>query len=364
MNVYPKASVYEKASLRIGFTLVELLVVIAIIGVMVGLLLPAVQAAREAARRMQCMNHLKQLGLALHNYESSFSVFPPLGTVAGTGFASNSYSAQARILPYLEQANLHHLLDFSINPWDGSAPNPSLDPLVFSTVVSVFQCPSDPAPIHAMVSGIPCAGINYMVSSGSGTGTTYDLRRRTDGVAYVNSAVRIGDVTDGMSNTVFMSETVRGDGTDVTLPAGVTPPWPYRKMLSGTSGSSPSATGGVGFRGTGAGWSGDPIQNPDLSLVVATHTGWSGGQNGTGRGLSWVRAIPTNTATNGYNPPNSRIPDIQVHGTGYFGPRSKHPGGAQALLGDGSVRFLGDSIATSVHWGIHSASGGEVLGDF
>lgn len=350
-----------------GFTLIELLVVIAIIAVLIALLLPAVQQAREAARRTQCKNHLKQLGLALHNYESTYSVFPPLGTIGSSSFATDSYSPQARILPYLEQANMHNLLDFSINPWGGSpsGPNPVLNLNVFSTSIPVFQCPSDPGPARYTVEGVSCAGINYMVSTGSGTGTTYDVRRRTDGVAYVNSAVRIRDVTDGMSNTVLMSETIRGDGSDVTLAAGATPQRPYQKILSGTTGSTPSPTGGVpGFKGTGSGWSGDPIQNPDLSQVLATHTGWNGGQAGSGRGLSWVRAIPTYTATHGYNTPNSKIPDMQVHGAGFFGPRSFHTGGANALFGDGAVRFLSDNIDAVLHRNLHSSNGGEVIGEF
>jgi len=348
---------------RSGFTLIELLVVIAIIAILVSLLLPAVQQAREAARRTQCKNNLKQLGLALHNYESTYSVFPPQGT-GPTSTVSNSYSPQARLLPFIDQANMHNMLDFSVNPWTSSGPNPDLEPQIFSTLIAVFQCPSDAAPTHYTVSGISCAGINYMVSSGSGTGTTYDTRQRTDGIAYGNSNVRMRDVTDGMSNTVLMSETVRGDGSDVTLPAGTTPQRPYQKLLSGTTGSSPSATGGIGFKGTGSGWSGDPIQNPDLSLVLAAHTGWSGGASGTGRGLSWVRSIPINTSTHGYNTPNSRIPDMQVHGWGFFGPRSMHTGGAHALFGDGTVRFLSENINTQVHWALHSMNGGEVAGEF
>ena len=124
---------------RNGFTLVELLVVIAIIAVLVGLLLPAVQAAREAARRIQCQNNLKQIGLALHNYHSAFDRFPPSAlvdlSVSSTG-NNGSWSVHGRILPYLEQGNLFERVDLSI-AWDGQT-------AIDNMKVPGFGCPSDP----------------------------------------------------------------------------------------------------------------------------------------------------------------------------------------------------------------------------
>ncbi|QDT56578.1 putative major pilin subunit [Caulifigura coniformis] len=347
-----------------GFTLIELLVVIAIIAILIALLLPAVQQAREAARRTQCKNNLKQFGLALHNYESTYNVFPPQS-------GSTGYSPQARLLPYIEQANLQNLIDFNQRPYLGSGPNTFPNPAlsnVFPAIISMFLCPSDPGPSQytATISGqaYTFGPINYMVSNGSGTGTKYDDRYPTDGLVFLNSSVRMRDVTDGTSNTVFMSEAVRGDGIDVTLAAGATPVKPYRKLLSGTSGTSSSGPATGGYTGSGSGWPGGTITDPDLAPVVAQHTTWNGGGNGSGRGLSWVRSLSANVLTNGYNTPNSVIPDIQMHGSGYYGPRSMHTGGAHALFGDGSVRFLSDSIDRAIHHAVHSRNGGEVTGEF
>ncbi len=342
---------------RRGFTLIELLVVIAIIAVLVALLLPAVQQARESARRSQCRNNLKQLGLALHNYEESFGMYPP-----ATG--SSSYSPQARLLPYLDQAGLQSLLDFERPLLTGPGFNPVLNPLfagAAATVIPSFLCPSDPGPNQYTVSmGTPAVPFvfganNYMVSNGSGTGTNYDDRFPTDGIVHVNSSVRQRDITDGASNTVFMSESIRGDGSDVTLPAGTTPPLPYRKILNASTGTTGGT--GPGYTGSGGGWPSGTIINPNLNAVLAVGTAWRG--LSSGRGGSWIRGLNHSTMTNGYLTPNSNIPDIVIHGVGFFGPRSMHMGGAHVLLGDGGVRFVSENINASLNIAMHSRNGGE-----
>jgi len=192
----------RKAS-KAGFTLIELLVVIAIIAILIALLLPAVQQAREAARRTQCKNNLKQLGLALHNYLDTHSVFPPNGVGNSTG--TQTWSAQAFVLPFLEGGNLYNQIDFNVGY--GHARN--IAPFhVKITRVPVLICPSDPND-RARVTSAGVAEhypLNYAVSRG-----TYEIQNLNTGFdggaafAYSKS-IRDRDFTDGMSNTMGLSE--------------------------------------------------------------------------------------------------------------------------------------------------------------
>jgi len=332
-----------------GFTLVELLVVIAIIGVMVGLLLPAVQAAREAARRMSCSNNIRQIALATHNYESTYRMIPAM-------MGTSTYSPQARILPYIEQAAMSDRINFSLPLLLPPAWQSLYNPAVRDTVtqqIATFLCPSDAGqPMFAInfADGTTgqAAGLCYMFSNGNGTGTNYDDRFRTNGMVYENSWTQFRDVTDGTSNTVLMAETVLGDQATTSSPS---PTQPHRRTASwaGTS----SAVGGPGFTTGGA-----LIQDPDLETLFRSGTFTS--YRGT-RGESWIRGVPFAIVVNGYLPPNSPVPDVSMHGRGFYAARSYHPGGATHAMVDGSINFITDSTNLMIHRALYSRDGGEVV---
>jgi len=331
-----------------GFTLVELLVVIAIIGVLVSLLLPAVQQAREAARRMQCGNHLKQLGLALHNYESTYRVFPGLPDSSNYGF-----SVQAKLLPFIEQGNLQDLIDFQQPLMQGAGGSQALNSVhnqVARQPIPVLLCPSDgQSPIfenHSSVAGQAFAGTNYVVCTGSGVDTNYDTRAATDGMFWWGSAAGFRDMLDGSSNTLVLSETLLGLGTD----SSGTQPQDRRRQMA--------QYGGGGMGGAGEGFTSAPGHNPDLAVAAAVSQ-WNGFRAG-----AWIWGREHTSSFNTYATPNFKVPDVMRNGFGWFAARSQHPGGAQATLGDGSVRFVADTVDLATWRALGTKAGREVLGPF
>jgi prepilin-type N-terminal cleavage/methylation domain-containing protein/prepilin-type processing-associated H-X9-DG protein len=350
-----------------GFTMVELLVVIAIIATLVGLLLPAVQGAREAARQMGCASNLRQLGLAMLVYESAKRHFPPTDfrpPAASSSWSSGGgWSLHARLLPYVDEGSLADRFDFRQAAFRGNfasqEPNPAFAAL-FATPITMLLCPSDSAPVVNTSSGNAYAGNNYMVSTGSGTadgqGTMHwNFSRPTDGIVYENSRVKMAQITDGASRTVIGSEAVRSIGADTTFPSGAPPPRPFQYTLNGSTGwnSTTLAPPGSGVPTTAtvdailAGW---------RSL-----TGWRGAASPAmrGRGLAWAATTFGNSLTNGFLTPNSEIPDYVVHWSGFCGPKSWHRGGANVLFADAHVMLLDETIDPVIQRAMHSINGGE-----
>ncbi|MCC9605089.1 DUF1559 domain-containing protein [Blastopirellula sp. JC732] len=296
---------------RSGFTLVELLVVIAIIGVLIALLLPAVQQAREAARRMQCSNNLKQLGLAMHTYHDTYQKFP-----------AGNYSCcwgtwQLAILPQLEQGNLYEQYDQSNKYDDAYRYSASINIGVAKQRIATLTCPSDEpnAPISSMTSH------NYAANYGN---TGYSQQATLNGVTFggapfaPNSATTslyygFRDVVDGTSNTMLMAEVLQGKRTDLRGFSW----WSLGSNI--TAYLSPNSSQPDSFSG------GDCISMPEQNLPCITST----------------TSNPAALAS-----------------------RSRHPGGVQILRCDGSARFISENINLDTWRALATTRGGEVLGDF
>ncbi len=309
-----------------GFTLIELLVVMAIIAVLMALLLPAVQSAREAARRTQCRNNLKQIGLALHNYESAHRMFPP-GTL---GFPM-VFSSLAHLLPYAEQANLQQLLDFNVPPLDFGIPGWQANNVAAHTTVGIYVCPSDLGRIETSSFGVT----NYIGCTGSGlinNGSSTD----SDGVIYARSSTKFRDLYDGTTTTAAFSETLLGNGVDST---GATPKNPKLQSIL------------------------LPLGTPTTPAACTPNatTAWSGA-----RGAKWINGHYQDTLYNHYYTPNSPTSDCNnaFHNFALTAARSNHPGGVHVLMCDGSVHFIGDNVDVDVWHGLGSREGSETITSF
>jgi prepilin-type N-terminal cleavage/methylation domain-containing protein len=349
---------------RYGFTLIELLVVIAIIAILIGLLLPAVQKVREAAARAKSQNNLKQLGLALHNYESAHGRLPGLLPAGPSNATSFGFSVHAQLLPYVEQENLGRLIDFSQPLFVGVFPTPSfqINPLMSAaaTRVGLFLCPADGRePFFTINSGGGThAGTNYVVNLGSGLGgpggaatNGYDTRFPTDGMFYYGPGIRFADATDGTSNTLFMSQCLLGLNQNLTKSFAELTDDERKRQTASLAGKGLF----TGPSGANPGYGANPPIGP---TEYQTATSWRGN-----RGGSWIWG---NASVNGFTAaltPNSREPDSSAHGLGFLTARSNFAGGVNVCLGDGGVRFVRDSISLATWRALATRSGGEVVGN-
>ena len=365
-----------RTSRRAGFTLVELLVVIAIIGVLVALLFPAVQAAREAARRMQCSNHLKQLTLAMHNYHDVFKTTPLHMHRAAHDYGRNGNSGNLSwyygLLPFIEQVNVFDRLPSEITgdgySWNGIVSGNTPLGQMARVHVSNFLCPSE-STMNNVVAGVE--NFNYVANAGPprqlalpdgstsnrSRGIISHSRMSSYGpntlncsgqwLSGSNNIVRFGDVTDGLSNTAALSESLVNDGTGESRDP--------RRLLCYTSAAL--------------------IQSPGTSLDQFVRNGLTSYLNWASwsqyKGISWLytsswekhlynHAFPPNTISiPGYNTDWFRCSEAD----GAITPSSNHPTGVHLSMADGSVRFMQDSIDLHVWWAIGTRASGELTGD-
>ena len=314
-----------------AFTLVELLVVIAIIGVLVALLLPAVQAAREASRRTKCTNQLKQFGIAMHNYADTFKVFPNRRGGFG-GVQANRISPFVQLLPYLEQTAMHDRIQAG-DPANGvptGGPRGDGSWAVWNTPPPVFRCPSDP---FVITKGNSDKGHNYIICEGDQV-NWINTSTNTRGMFTRLKCRRFAEVTDGTSNTIMMSETV------CNVPTG----------NGGTTGV-PAGKGQVKLYAAYARIASDPTNSPQVCRTVVDGAYYAAGTIIVGRrGINWTDSPACLITFNTVLPPNG--PACADTSSGDFGdqergvlpPTSMHPGGVMGVLVDGSVRFFSTNI--------------------
>jgi len=368
---------------HLGFTLIELLVVIAIIAVLIALLLPAVQAAREAARRMQCTNNLKQIGLAMHNYHSTYDVFPMAASKNCNSDPSSNcptyadwrgWSSLATALPYVEQTPLYNAINFSMADEIHDAQPAPENLTVVGTVVKAYMCPSDPYVGHQNINNYhACYGTTSDWPSGpsNGLGNMQNADGNgSTGMFAVWMSYGIRDALDGTSSTLLFAEALVGDnrGNESNHGRGIgssTPGSHYRgngvvvtaaKYEVDDFSASPTTVQGImtSLAACNVEWS-----NP-ASVLVTSHRGyrWASFSEGSAFNVAQTpndHQFPFNICRGQGNPSQSD------NGSNSLPSSSFHPGGVNALMTDGSVKFIKDTVNRQTWWSLGTRAKGEII---
>jgi prepilin-type N-terminal cleavage/methylation domain-containing protein/prepilin-type processing-associated H-X9-DG protein len=326
---------------RAAFTLIELLVTIGVIAILIALTLPAVQSARERSRRLSCANHLKQIGIALHNYHDQHRVLPfgvgadGDGDVSSKGAAdARRYSTHSQLLPFVDQAPVFNAIDFNVAPFDpyfsaqlGPNGEQGVNGPPARTVIPIFLCPSDLDRLQSV-----WGHNNYRSCNGS----TWS-GRAGNGMFGQNSSTRFENVTDGLTATAMFSERNKGAWKPFDPPSDV-----Y---------SMPSVWTESAFRDAC-----DFLSEPQMLAL----------QRDSDSGQTWLEGVMTWTRYNHLLPPNRTSCKNGATWDGVaMTASSRHPGGVNLLMGDGSVRFTGNSIDADIWIALGTIRGSESIpGDF